>query len=67
MTLAEALAGILSVYSIPNPVEFGGNAGSVNNFVPGPGLLPQNTSNPNQLGCFLYNALYADFFGTSSW
>ncbi|EJD34905.1 heme-thiolate peroxidase [Auricularia subglabra TFB-10046 SS5] len=65
MTLLEALAGILSIYLNPYPVAFGGNAGSTDKFVPGPGLLalPTDAENPNGLGCFLYNALYADFVG----
>ncbi|EIM92463.1 APO9/CPO9 [Stereum hirsutum FP-91666 SS1] len=63
MLLSEALAGILSIYLNPEPVLFGANSGSVNNFIPGPGLLPTNASNVQGLGCFLYNALYADFFG----
>jgi hypothetical protein len=66
MTLAEALAGILAIYSKPYPVAFGGNAGSTSNFVPGPGLLPTDIQDVNGLGCFLYNALYADFFGKSA-
>jgi hypothetical protein len=67
MFLAEALAGILAIYSDPAPVEFGGNAGSTSNFVPGPGLLPANASDVNGLGCFLYNFLYADFFGACAY
>lgn len=66
MLLPEALAGILSIYLNPEPVLFGANSGSVNNFIPGPGLLPTNASNVQGLGCFLYNALYADFFGKSA-
>jgi hypothetical protein len=61
MTLAEALAGILYTYTTPYPVAFGGNANG--KFVPGPGLLPTNAQDVNGLGCFLYNFLYADFFG----
>jgi hypothetical protein len=64
MFLEEALAGILAIYSNPAPVAFGGNAGKAGNFVPGPGLLPQNASDVNGLGCLLYNFLYADFFST---
>jgi hypothetical protein len=64
MFLSEALAGILYLYATPSPVPFGGNAGSTSKFVPGPGLLPTNAQDVNGLGCFLYNFLYADFFGT---
>jgi hypothetical protein len=63
MFLTEALAGILTLYAVPYPVPFGGNAGSTNNFVPGPGLLPTSAQDVDGLGCFLYNFLYADFFG----
>lgn len=59
MTLVEMLAGILAVYATPYPVAFGGNAGSTDAFVPGPGVL---NADANGIGCFLYNALYADFF-----
>lgn len=63
MFLAEALAGILAIYSDPYPVAFGGNAGSTGKFVPGPGLLPTNAQDVSGLGCFLYNTIYANFFG----
>lgn len=66
MLLPEALAGIHAIYLNPEPVLFGANSGSVNDFIPGPGLLPTNASNVQGLGCFLYNALYADFFGKSA-
>lgn len=66
MFLEEALAGILALYLDPYPVAFGGNAGSTNNFVPGPGILPTSAQDVNGLGCFLYNALYADFFSASN-
>jgi hypothetical protein len=61
MTLAETLAAVLYTYSTPYPVAFGGNANG--KFVPGPGLLPTNAQDVNGLGCFLYDYLYADFFG----
>jgi hypothetical protein len=63
MFLTEAIAGILALYADPYPVAFGGNAGEVGKFVPGPGLLPTDAQSVNGLGCFLYNALYANFFG----
>jgi hypothetical protein len=62
MTLVEVIAGFLAVYG-PNPVPFGANAGSTSSFIPGPGLLPTSAQDVDGFGCFLYNALYADFFG----
>ncbi|EDU46723.1 conserved hypothetical protein [Pyrenophora tritici-repentis Pt-1C-BFP] len=56
MTILEAVAGILDVYLSAAPAL--GGAGADQSFVLGPLDVPNN---PQALGCFLYNAVYANF------
>ncbi|RMZ66241.1 aromatic peroxygenase [Pyrenophora seminiperda CCB06] len=56
MTIVEAAAGILDVYLYALPAL--GGSGADQSFVLGPVDLPNN---PQALGCFLYNAVYANF------
>ncbi|USP76717.1 aromatic peroxygenase [Curvularia clavata] len=56
MTVAEAVAGILDVYLSTGPAL--GGAGADQSWVVGPLDLPNNAQ---ALGCFLYNAVYANF------
>jgi hypothetical protein len=56
MTIAEAVAGILDVYLYALPPI--GGAGADQSWVLGPLDVPNN---PQAFGCFLYNAVYANF------
>jgi hypothetical protein len=56
MTIAEAVAGILDVYLYAKPAL--GGSGADQSWVVGPVDLPNN---PQALGCFFYNAIYANF------
>jgi hypothetical protein len=56
MTIAEAVAGILDVYLYAKPAL--GGSGADQSFVLGPVDVPNN---PQAFGCFLYNAVYANF------
>ncbi|KAF2676846.1 hypothetical protein K458DRAFT_379372 [Lentithecium fluviatile CBS 122367] len=56
MTIAEAVGGILDVYLYAKPAMGGGGADQ--SFVLGPVDVPNN---PQAFGCFLYNAVYANF------
>jgi hypothetical protein len=56
MTIAEAVAGILDVYLYAQPAL--GGSGADQSWVVGPVDLPNN---PQALGCFFYNAIYANF------
>ncbi|RAR12511.1 aromatic peroxygenase [Stemphylium lycopersici] len=56
MTIAEAVGGILDVFLSTGPAL--GGAGADQSWVVGPLDLPNN---PQALGCFLYNAVYANF------
>lgn len=56
MTLVEAVGGILDVYLYALPPL--GGAGADQDWIVGPLSLPNN---PQALGCFLYNAIYANF------
>lgn len=56
MTVAEAIGGILDVYLYVKPAIGGG--GGDHSWVAGPLDVPNN---PQSFGCFLYNAMYANF------
>ncbi|CAE7194154.1 hypothetical protein P3342_009585 [Pyrenophora teres f. teres] len=56
MTILEAVTGILDVYLSAAPAL--GGSGADQSFVLGPVNLPNN---PQALGCFLYNTVYANF------
>jgi hypothetical protein len=56
MTIAEAVAGILDVYLYAKPAI--GGSGADQSWVVGPADIPNN---PQAFGCFLYNAIYANF------
>lgn len=58
MTVAEAAAGILDIYTYAKPAI--GGAGADEAFIVGPALLPNN---PQALSCFIYNSLYGNLPG----
>lgn len=61
LTITEGLVGFVTLLSA-HTYLLGANAGSTDRFIPGPDPPPTSVEGVNGLGCFLYNAIYANSF-----